>query len=526
MKKYIFFFVVLVFQVCAFCQTIENRTGGGNMNNGLYDAPNIQRISILETTGAKMTRINLYPNDYWDFVNNVPETNYADSLLLYLASKDIRVVLLFEHYAYFVSLGQPLGDYSKWQQIGFAFANRYKPGGAFFTSNGYPNYGVEYFTAINEPDIGSYMPLTIADGPENYHDALEGLADGVHSADSTLKVMPGGFASENSAGSHTLNGYGTAIADLFNNGKLYGIDLHTYNDVSYAPILKYDNTNHVEFMPFYDFVQVKTGCGITADIKFCATEFGFKENTQGIDDTLAAKRTLTCIWGNLGTVLNDGYSSATEYALIWNIYNTLQVDPVYGMCFSQSPYIPTLKGQTFNLVLELTADMNFVQLDPFLRGEYILQDSIKKMWVFQNYNLLSNIYGSTYTINQIPASTAYIQVYDWSGLRYMIPNANYSSYTFTNLNVNETYMFVATSDVTAGMSESPAESNLCVFPNPFEQAAVVSSNGQGFQVFDASGRCIESAEPTISRVEIGENYPSGIYFVKFQNEKVVKIVKY
>ncbi|MCA6361824.1 MAG: T9SS type A sorting domain-containing protein [Bacteroidetes bacterium] len=526
MRYFLLTSFAIAIQLTAVCQPLQFRTGGGNLNNGLFNSTNIQYISILENSGAKMTRVNLYPYDYWDFVNNVPETNYADSLLLYLASKNIRVVLLFEHYVYFVSLGQPLGTYSKWQQIGSAFANRYKPGSAFFTSNGYPNYGIEYYTAINEPDIGLYMPKTIADGPENYHDALEGLADGVHSVDSSLKVIPGGFASENSAGSHTLNGFGTAIADLFNNGKLYGIDLHTYNDVSYAPILKWDNTNHVEFMAFHDFTQVKASCGITANIKFCATEFSFKENTQGINDTLAAKRLLTCIWGNLGAVLNDSVSSATEYALTWNLYNTLTVDPVYGMCITQTPYQPTLKGKTFKLVMDLSKDMDFTHLDPFNRGEYILQDTIKKMWVFQNYNMLSSIYGSTYTISQIPASTAYLQVYDWSGLRATIPNLNYSSYTFTNLNVNETYMFVATSDLTAGSFEPSNSIQPQVYPNPFEQFTTINPAGLSYKVYDAGCRLVASGTPSENNVIIGYDFLPGVYFIRFENGIVQKLIKY
>jgi len=465
MRILVFGMMMLFFCFKLKSQTISMSTGGGNLNNGAYNLTNLLYADILESTGAKMVRVNLYPNDYWDFANDEPRTNYADLMLLHLAEKNIQVVFLFEHYASFVSLGQPLGDYSKWHQIGAAFADRYQPGSAFFASNGYPNYGVIYYTAINEPDIGGYMPLTIADGPENYHDAIEGLADGVHSVNSQMKVIPGGFASENAALDHTLNGFGTAIADLFNNGKLYGIDLHTYNDVSYAPILKYDNTNHEQFMAYYDFYEVKQGCGITADIKFCPTEFGFKENTQNINDVLAAKRLLTCIWGNLGTVANDGFSRATEYALIWNLYNLVLDDPIYGMCLSQSPYVPTLKGKTFNLVLDLANDMEFVKLDPFDRGEYILIGSNKKMWVLQNYNLLSSIYGSSYTINQIPVETDSIKVYDWQGKVSSIQYSGAESVTIDGLNVNETYMIVAESN-TPLASLDVEKQQLKVYPNP------------------------------------------------------------
>jgi hypothetical protein len=524
MFKSICFLFIFCHCICTQAQTIEYKTGGGNLNNGLLDAANIQRIVTLQATGSKMVRVNLYPNDYWNFTSNLPKTNYADSLLLNLASKNIHVVLIFEHYANFVNLGYPLGNYSKWFQIGKEFAFRYKPGGSFFTTNGFPNYGVQYYTAINEPDIGGFMPKTIMEGPENYHDALEGLADGVHNVAPSLKVMPGGFASENSAGSHTLNGFGTAIADLFNNGKLYGLDLHTYNDLQYAPILKFDNTNHVNFMPYYDFSEVKKACGITADIQFCPTEYGFKENTQGINASLAAKRTLTCIWGNLGAVKNDSTTSATEYALIWNLYNTLLQDPVYGMCNSQSPYSPTLKGQTHNLVISLASGMNFIHLDPFKRGEYILNGGGKTLWVFQNYKLLSNITGTSYTVQQIPSSATELKVYNWSGLIQTIPISNLTSYTVTGLNQNETYMFVANAAATTAIAIDEY-SSIEAYPNPFSESFSIKPEGHSFTIYDASLKPIQSIHRQYEECNLGRDYPSGIYYIIFENNKVMKIVK-
>lgn len=524
MRQLLFCFLLL--QLNVFGQMMQYKTGGGNLNNGLFDPSNMQRIGILEMIGAKIVRVNLYPNDYWDFVNNVPKTNYADALLLDLAAKDIRVVLLFEHYANFPSLGQPLGTYTKWQQIGAAFAGRYREGSAFFMANGVTDYGIEYYTAINEPDIGGFMPKTIAESPENYHDAIEGLADGVHSVDANLKVIPGGFAAENAMGSHTLNGFGTAIADLFNNGKLYGIDLHTYNDVAYAPILKNDNTNHVEFMAFYDFQQVKTACGITADIKFCPTEFGFKENTQGINSQLAAKRLLTCIWGNLGAVGNDGFSSACEYALIWNIFNTVFEDPVYGMCYSRNPYNPNPKGTIFNTVVGLTKDMEFEHLDPFDKGEFTLNSSTKKMWVFQNYPLLSSIHGTTYTINQIPSNTTEIQVYNWNGLQTTVINNNFSSYTFTGLNANETYMFVAIKDPIDLQTEETTNPKIVIYPNPFDIDFSIQNCLYSFEIFDAKMTKICDSKQNIKPYEtIGTDFTSGVYFIQFETGEVQKIIK-
>ena len=69
------------------------------------------------------------------------------------------------------------------------------------------------YTAINESDVQATIPQ------QAYHDALAGLADGVHAVNKTLRVVPGGFATCNSHGDAKLRGYGPAIADLLEHGR-------------------------------------------------------------------------------------------------------------------------------------------------------------------------------------------------------------------------------------------------------------------------------------------------------------------
>jgi hypothetical protein len=504
---YLTFFAVSIATVL-WGQNPASLSGGGNLNNGTFSLINKQKVDILKNMGVKMARISLYPGDYWDENLKKAVPQKLDSLILYMAKNGIKALVLFEYYGNYPSLGSPLGKYSKWFDIGKAFAARFSKGSAFFTSNGYANYGISYYSAINEPDISGYaIPKTIIDGAENYHDALEGLADGSHSIDMSLKVIPGGFATENAYSNHTLAGYGTAIADLWNNGKLAGIDLHTYNDARYAPIVRWDGYKTKYFMPQTDFEEVKASCGITRDIGFFCSEYGFKANTQGISDSMSAKRHLTCIWANLGVVGNDNATSATEYALVWNIFNTVEADSVYGMCDTFTPFAPNLKGKTYQLVMNLSKDMNFTKLDPRDRGEFILESPTRKMWVFQNIQTLSSIYGSSYLVNQIPTNVKNLKVYNWKGLLKTIPVSNVSQYLITDLPQTETVMIVAEIEVTTAYEDivNASINQSFLFPNPAQDYITVEANKfRTIHIYDARGNKVMNQAISEAKVNISQ----------------------
>lgn len=118
-----------------------------------------------------------------------------------------------------------------------------------------------------------------------------------------LAVVPGGWGSPNAYGpisGYLCSGYAGAVALLINSGKLAGIALHTYNDVSHAPIVRSNGVPTFNFSPQYNFDQVKSANGITDDCGFYSTEFNFKKDTTqkylegqdilSIDEALAAKR--------------------------------------------------------------------------------------------------------------------------------------------------------------------------------------------------------------------------------------------
>ena len=405
---------------------------------------------MLRSTGAQAIRLDVYPYNYYDGKRPLPEKMEKQLLEAYREGVK-RIILLFEYAGHYQKLHDPpnqLGDYDKWRRIGQAFAQRFAPNSPWLKSQGISDWGISIFQAFNEPDIEDPKDFIPKTGSSSYYASLKGLADGIHSIDPALAVIPGGFGAPCSWSDYTLRGYGLALAPLWNDGTLDGIDLHTYNDIQYAPIIESNGGVTFDHSPQSDFDRVKKACYITRDINFYTTEYNFKSNTQGIDERLAAKRLLTCIWANLGVVRNDGKTPASQLALVWNLFLTAKQDQfdggVYGMALSHEPWVPTQRGKTFQLVMSLTKGMNFISLDPKGRGEFILEGDGKRLWVWQNYLHWTNMHGSSFALNDISTTAVKLDVYGWDGLRKTIPLSGQTSYIVPDLNADETYMFLAT----------------------------------------------------------------------------------
>src|SRR6185295_3699397 len=210
----------------------------------------------------------------------------------------------------------------------------------------------------------------------------------------------------------------------------------------FAPIVAGSGNDTFDYSPQSDFDDIKSASGITRDINFYSTEFNFKnEPSQGINENLAAKRFLTCIWANLGVVKNDGHTLARQFVFPYTIFDT--DDLTYSLNTQLSPWVPRARATTLQLVLDKSAGMEFVSLDPKGRGEFILNGSNKKMWVWQNYSSWSSIAGTSYNVTGIPAGATKLEVYGWNGLRQpAIALSGQTSYNVTGLSAKETYMFL------------------------------------------------------------------------------------
>jgi hypothetical protein len=439
--------------------------GSGNFDLQYNSDFGIQ-YDILRDNGVKLARINAYPTDYWN--GSAPVTSVVmDNTIKQAYSKGITPIMHFSYYASnLTEFGIPLGSKSKWYAIGQAYATRYRPNSPWLQSQGINNWGVTIYLALNEPDLyvwwtrGDYngvphnsgMPINSSSPYNsqfggNYHDALEGLSDGVKGVSSTLKVINGGFATQNSARSYTCTGYASGVADLFNNGKLDGLNLHTYNDAWQAPLYPDAGWNN-EWSVHRQFALVKSNSGITRDLDFYSDEFNYKNyDTYGasFDEDRTARQFFTVLWQHLGVPKNNG-TSATKMAMIWtlfygeDIYRTWNGD-------SLVPYSPRKSARAYYFVAQQTAGMEFATLDPFNSGEWTMTGGGKKAWIWTNMRSYTNRLNTPWTVTGIPSGTSQLRVYGWDGFngpRQTINlTAGQTSATISGLAENETYMVMS-----------------------------------------------------------------------------------
>ncbi|MFZ4543402.1 MAG: T9SS type A sorting domain-containing protein [Saprospiraceae bacterium] len=540
MTKVIFLKVLLstVFFVYAgnsIAQDITYLTGSGNFTNGKTTDVEMHQINALNFTGAKRTRISLYPSYYFNPDTKLGNPSSIDSIMTLLYQGGITPMILFEYYGWY----NALGSNAKWYEIGRSFAERWRPNSPYLLSKNIKNWGISVYSAINEPDINTpYIPKTKLAGPENYHDALEGLADGIHSIASGLSAIPGGWASQNAYSWNNANGYATAIVDLINNGKLAGFDIHTYNDNTYAPIVDKKNEFYWRYSAQADFNEIQEEIGIKRPIQFYTTEFGYKANTLGINENESAKRLFTCIWNNIGAVKSDGSSHATEFALVWNLFHTVENDSTYGMCNQLFPYVPNLKGQTFKLAMELGAGMNFTYIDPNNSGIYKLTDGKKDMWVWQNYYRWSNINGTAFTVD-LPKDASKILLYGYGGLIDSVEVTGLQKFTFTQLPESETLVFVILKKpFVSGSNDLNPHANFrwTASPNPVADIVSVTVEGNPIslknsivQVKDLTGKLILEKAKDRGDFSIDmTTFTAGVYLMMIGNSEAqtcIKLVK-
>lgn len=443
-RRRIGYLPILLFLACTVRADIPALMGSGNFTNGAATSVELSQYKALNWASTRACRFNAYPDYY--YLNSAALPANFDAAMQQAQIKGVTPIILFEHYG---NDTRPVGDYSKWYAIGWQFANRFRPNSPWWIQQGKPNFGVTIYEAFNEPDALRLTDTNSAHWIDYtlYHEALRGLADGVHAVDPTLKVIPGGFMAANAFNNYTLAGYGTAIADLLNDGThLDGIDLHTYYHSVFAPLIgTYQNSAQ------HDFDAVKTACGITRDISHYCTEHNYNRRiSDGPPPTYEAESTtanrlLTGIWDVLGVVKNDG-TSATKVALGWNFFNTNVADDRYGICTQLDPWLPTARGKVYQMVGKLTQEMDFVSLDPKGTGVYVLSATGKKMWVWQRRPFWSsNATSTTFTASNIPSGVTRMEVYGWNGLRKAFPLSGQTIYPVTGLSSDETYMLLATS---------------------------------------------------------------------------------
>ena len=406
---------------------LRDHIGGGNLVTHLAGQPPLTQLyAALHGVGATMGRMDSYG---WRTLDRKPTPHDFDAEMLQAHENAITPIILLEYEGSYQTLDppQPIGSYHDWFAAGQAMARRFRPNGEWAREHGIVGWGASIFTAINEPDVQQSIPR------EAYHDALKGLADGVHSVDPALKVVPGGFATCNSHRDATLRGYGPAIADLFEDGRLDGIDLHTYYHSKWYPI-----TKGREFSVQTCFDRIKQAMGLHRDIKFYATEFNVARLDDWDDPRLAAKLFLSAFWDQMSVVGNDGHSPVTALAFPWNLGDTVRVDgPAYAMAATENPWSPDPRAMVLRTVLQLAGDMTIKSIDK-PRGLVTLAGADAELIVWQNLPGWTDRPGRTLQL-ELPDWARTIEVWGWDGLRRRVA-VNGGQLTLDGLDENETIM--------------------------------------------------------------------------------------
>jgi hypothetical protein len=406
---------------------LRDRIGGGNLATHLAgQAPLAQLYAALHGVGATMGRMDSYG---WRTRDRKPTPHDFDAEMLQAHENAITPIILLEYDGSYQTLDppQPIGSYHDWFVAGQALARRFRPDGEWAKEHGIVGWGATIFTAINEPDVLQNIPRA------DYHDALKGLADGIHGVDPALKVVPGGFATCNSQLDPTLRGYGPAIADLFEDGRLDGIDLHTYYHSRWYPM-----TKGVEFSVQTCFDRVKQAMGIHRDIRFYTTEFNVARLDDWADPKVAAKLFLSAFWDQVSVVGADGHTPAMALAFPWNLGDTVRVDgPAYAMAATEDPWSPDPRAVVLRMVLQLAGDMTLQSIDK-ARGLTRLAGADAELIVWQNLPGWTDRPGRTLAL-ELPDWARTIEVWGWDGLRRRVAVSG-GHFVLDGLDENETTM--------------------------------------------------------------------------------------
>ncbi len=407
--------------------TLQWRTGGGNIVSHLPGKQPVTNLfEALHSIGARLGRMNSYG---WRDLQRIPTPHDFDAVMMEAYRNGITPVILLEYEGSYQTLDppQPIGSYDDWFKAGVTYAKRFRPNGEWGRENGVKDFGATIFSAVNEPDVQNTIPK------KDYHDALEGLADGIHSVDAGLKVIPAGFAACNIDGDATLRGYGPAIADLLESGKLDGLDLHTYYNDRWYPL-----TEGRQFSAQTCFDRIKQEMGLKRDINFYSTEFNISRSESWTDEKTVSNLFLTAFWDNMGVVGAKG-QPVTVFAFPWALGDTgRETGPGYALAASDAPWSPEARSKVMLRIMKLAGNMKIVASDPYHSGTMHLSGPDADLFVWHNRRGWTDIGGGRWTI-ALPEGARRIELWGWDGVREM-HDVSGDSFTFEALPAGETYM--------------------------------------------------------------------------------------
>ncbi|MEM6391270.1 MAG: hypothetical protein AAF797_00675 [Planctomycetota bacterium] len=430
---------------------------GSNLGGNTTAANRQARLALMQSEGIQKARLGLLPGKYWNTGTSSPTPQAIDDIVLDMHAANVEPVLLFEYYDDYYN--RDIRDFD-WYAIGSQFAERFKPGSSWLQSQGITGWGINIYTAINEPDL----ELELDNEQENtadpgdtdnkipfndYHWALENLADGVHASHASAEVLPGGYAGAIFSGNPTMKGYLSAVADLLNDGTLAGVDTHRYQPDGKFPRFAHD-----------EFFAIKSANNITADIKFYVSEFN--RNLSTLNPAGMFIDTLDMFNVPATEAGGDGSAARVGYVMPWSLHATdSQIH--WGLASSLDPWTPNAEGEAFLLAQDLLAGTSYASLEPTRNGLLKTAGSGKTVWVWFNIKSDGNrpayatneATGSELVLMDLPPDATSLSIYRYDGYQ---SSGNHTAYQtvsvtpgqdwvkLTNLPAEEVIVIVANSE--------------------------------------------------------------------------------
>jgi hypothetical protein len=166
---------------------------------------------------------------------------------------------------------------------------------------------------------------------------------------------------------------------------------------------------------------------------------------QGYDEATARRWFLTSMFDVWGCVRPNGTLGFEGPRFPWNLWR--QSSEAWFMAETLTPRTERWCGHTYKMLLDLLWDMRFTFNDPKGTGVHKLRGGGKTAWCFQNiHSSWSSLYGSSFTINDIPAGATKVDVYDGMGLLNTVNSPSKPSHTFSTP-VGRSYLFIADAEM-------------------------------------------------------------------------------
>ena len=353
---------------------------------------NVATLNLAADLGLGWARCGGGP-EQWHAGGRPSPENFRD-VIDHASAVGVRVYLYVEYRGDINA--EAITDFD-WRAVGRAFAETYGDRVAC--------YGI-----LNEVDhVRSPHP------PGDVAAAVAEFAAGVKSVDPTLLVSTpaiGGTPMEVARADAHLK----ALAPLLNDGRLDVLNLHSYHDSRPKKPHWSNIDDSAEWSPSRNFLRAKRAAGITADVRFAAGEFNYR-NWDGTDEERAVGF-MTALWDQLMVVGRPGGERVGLFSLPYNVPDDRpERQTTMARNFEWTPdgsfvWEPNEKGRVLRTSVAVTDGAEFLSCDPHATGTATLRGGGKTVWVWHNRRAFSSLAGvAEVELVGVPRSATSVRLY-------------------------------------------------------------------------------------------------------------------